>query len=264
MSTYRIVHFVPDPFSGLRLPVAAIVESSAGVEVVRSPRKWPLACLGSRRERALLQTILQKLHAPFSIDSLPETLGPSAVLDQKMTMPDYATEPSEWVLRHVLSQRQAKKTRPPSSEGRLLQGRAFLKRERVADLVQDKFQPATAWDGWLHRAEALPAVSLWVEGRSEALLLEPIILQRAKYLQETNTVAVNFGAYQQAIARVAKDNRQAKLIAYIVSDEEHQELFDAVKERLDPFADEVINTSKTDQRHELVNLIETIADRPAA
>lgn len=31
---YRLVHFVPDPFSGARIPVGALVKAASGTEVV--------------------------------------------------------------------------------------------------------------------------------------------------------------------------------------------------------------------------------------
>ena len=60
---YRLVHFVPDPFLGGRVPIAALLRTPDGVQVVRVPHLPGPHCLGGRARAATVQLVVEDLEA---------------------------------------------------------------------------------------------------------------------------------------------------------------------------------------------------------
>lgn len=103
MNAYRIVHFVPEPISGMRLPIGALVEEDSNLVFVKSPKSWHGSCFKDQASKQLLKVIVKKLQqASLNVDCLPESLGPCAILDQKMVVPPNIKNLQKWVREKVL------------------------------------------------------------------------------------------------------------------------------------------------------------------
>jgi len=97
-ATFRIVHFVPDPFLGGRVPIAAIVQSDGRLTVVRVPHLGP-ACLGRASAVAAVRLALDDLERLPSFEHLPSSMGPQVVLGEIREVPLHVDDPVGWVAR---------------------------------------------------------------------------------------------------------------------------------------------------------------------
>lgn len=85
-ASYRLVHFIPDPFTEGRVPIAALVEADGHVSVVKAP--MPCACsLGGRSGEALLTMGLQALDHAKRFVELPRSMGPHFTLGDPRDVP---------------------------------------------------------------------------------------------------------------------------------------------------------------------------------
>lgn len=97
---YRIVHFVPQPFLGGRIPVAALVRHDGFTRLVAADRQPDANSVGGVAQAATLRVLLRTLEGA-SFDDLPPTAGPHAVLDEPRGIPD-SVDPFTWVSSFVL------------------------------------------------------------------------------------------------------------------------------------------------------------------
>src|SRR5947208_1973368 len=75
---YRLVHFLPDPFSGAQVPIAALVGGEGGVVVTRADHLPGAACLGSPERQSALECVLESIIDARTLDGLPVGAGPQA------------------------------------------------------------------------------------------------------------------------------------------------------------------------------------------
>jgi hypothetical protein len=94
---YRMVLFVPDPFTEGRVPIAALVDDGQKVTVVQAPHRPCAECLGGVAADALVDIILSDLNGITTIDHLPESVGPQVMLSVVRKLPDGVKEPVAWV-----------------------------------------------------------------------------------------------------------------------------------------------------------------------
>ncbi|MGM0558145.1 MAG: hypothetical protein ACQEVA_17305 [Myxococcota bacterium] len=136
---FRMIHFVPEPFSGARIPIAALVEGDKGVEVAIASYVPSRACLGSRATETLLQGIVADLEAGgLEFGTLPVKFGPQVRLGEPKTLPTEDSDAVQWLRLHVLPRRsQAGSLRTNSgpeegsranSTGRIVSSLAIVKR----------------------------------------------------------------------------------------------------------------------------------------
>lgn len=98
-ATFRIVHFVPDPFLGGRVPIAALVQSDGRLTVVRVPHLPGPACLGRESAAAAMRLALEDLERLRSFEHLPASMGPQVVLGEVREVPLHVDDPVGWVAR---------------------------------------------------------------------------------------------------------------------------------------------------------------------
>lgn len=99
MNAYRIIHFVPEPICGMRLPIGALVKEDSEISFVRSNRSWHGNCFRDQESKRALKIILKKLEKMEieDMESLPQSLGPAAKLDQRMVLPPTIKNVKNWV-----------------------------------------------------------------------------------------------------------------------------------------------------------------------
>jgi hypothetical protein len=102
-STYRVVHFIPDPFSGARVPVGALVKrpGSVGIAVAKLSGD-PGELVGTAREAAIVDHVLSTLFTVQDLSALPPSAGPQAVLGPLLSIPASVPDPVRWVEDHIL------------------------------------------------------------------------------------------------------------------------------------------------------------------
>jgi len=255
---YRLVHFVPDPFSGARVPVAAVLQAHGRVSVHEIPHIPGPECLGGKERAAVVSLMLEGLGRMASFDQLPASLGPQATLDGAREVPA-GVDAQTWLERRLrLSSapvKQAAKThRPPN---RATFGYQFLSNWGVARWVRKTFKPGQDADGFLPGAAPIGSVSHYVKGRSEILLMEPLLPSRLKLEDDVHKVACLFGGYKAALtdAHVNK----AKLIAYILGGG-GPDAKRSIGLELKPYVHEVVDTNQDAARTHLLARIRDVGE----
>lgn len=261
--SYRIVQFVPDPFSGARTPVAALVTDGDALRVVRSPHLPGPECLGGARRAALVRLIVDALLESAVFDRLPASVGPQAVLDPVRNVPVAGLDAAErWVLEHALPhpEKVAKgETTGGRAPHRATLGKRFFETWRVAEYVRATFKPASDFDGRLARMSAYGEVSHWVEGPASVLLMEPIAPRRHQFADDLRDVARLFASYRFALHQEPPTADLARLVAYLLpggSDEQRADVAAGL-----PAAHEVVDTEDVSQRARFLEIIRDIGRR---
>lgn len=175
--TYRIVHFVPDPFSGARIPIAALVRLSEGrVAVARSA-----SLLGSHfpsmPTAGVIDLISATLSSATDIYTLPAASGPQAVLGPPAEVPETVADPVRWIENFVLPRGAVAKPRDKHTGIKIGDaGMRFFKQFSVGKFVRKQFHPTTVWPTLPSAAiRDLQTVTHWAGGDGAAIvLMEPI------------------------------------------------------------------------------------------
>jgi hypothetical protein len=253
---YNIVHFVPDPFAGARLPVAALVDTERGVAVVRNQSLPTVKCIGHQARKAL-QLVFDALDDIKERDSLPIEVGPQAILDAPRHLPTGITDPVAWLQKNVLSPRKElhRKTQ------RSTQGQQFFEQAGVGSYIRTKFQPSDIWDTPL----GLPPISLWAGSKNAGLLLlEPLVPKNGEVNGQVEAVGTRFSAYRFHLQRFDSYPKQmTELVAYLLpgpSNSDRDHAITALKQS----AHRVYDTALDNQREELVDKVRDIGERALA
>lgn len=224
MSRYKLIHFVPDPFSGGRVPVGALVEANDRVGVVLAGHLPGADCLGSYKSAALMRMLVRDLNRVDKFE-LPVCISPHAKLDAEHVIPDQIRDPFAWVQKHILPHK------PEQGEGQKLKlhdpiirratiGFQFFQNWKVHHHVRQTFKPGRDWNNWLKSGQdVLEPISHWVAGKEQILLMEPIIPEDAhhKFDDEIRKVAQRFLSYRGFFEKNQPEaNRQGQLVAYIL------------------------------------------------
>jgi hypothetical protein len=258
-ATYRLVHFVPDPFVESRVPIAALVTHNGSLSVVRAKSVPSARCLGGNRQAAVVQMMLEDLSHAGAGARLPSTLGPQAVLGDERAVPPAVADPLQWVARLVqhTSDDDPKDTayRGPH---RATQGYRFFQTYGVSQFVRKSFDAALHANGHLARAKRFGNVSHYVEGSSDLLLMEPIVTTRDNLETELSDVATLFGAYRSVIQQQQNAPKKPQLVAYVLDGGSAEARMHAMMELRD-HADRVVDTANEPARAALIGQIKSIA-----
>lgn len=199
IARYRVVHFVPDPFTGARIPLAAIVAGSGGVSLASAGRVPGAVCLDRPATHAAMQMVLESLSAVESLDVLPVAIGPHAVLDVERQIPGDVADPVGWVVENVLPRvTEDHAARDTRSHHRHTQGYRFFETWKVASYVQRHFHPDQVWaDAHSATSRVLSSVSHWVGAPTVGLLLmEPIVPTRTGLRRDLTEIHQRFASYR--------------------------------------------------------------------
>jgi hypothetical protein len=246
---YKFVYFSPDPFIGSKVPVAALLRTSEGVQAVPA-NTLNAACIGGSDVEFLVRAALRNLERATNLDQLPLSLGPHFTLASDVrTIPSKVGEPGAW-LASVLAPPPA--SRPKRGPRVASEGRELFQRWGVSSYVSDHFRPRGNVLSMF--AERLEPITHYVFGR-ELLLLEPIPVTASK--DKIIKISTRFGAYRQALEKQPPD-LPWRLISYVLPPKDSKRVCDGLEARV-AFADAVLNTSDPEQRHALVQEIQTAA-----
>lgn len=199
---YRLVHFLPDPFSGARVPVAALIGTEQGAVAVARASCLPGAgFLGSGRTEAAIEYILESLTEARTLDALPMAVGPQATLGPVTDVPAGVADPAEWLRQHILPRARASEVlveRRVQGHPRRTKGFLFFKRWGVDPLVHKLFRPQQELGKLISKPDpGLEVVSHWTGSpRSKLLLMEPIMPAREQHLNDVREVFGRFAGYR--------------------------------------------------------------------
>lgn len=99
---FRMIQFVPDPFSGARIPIGALVETDRGLEIATASELPSRDCLGGRATETLVQGIVEALKtSELDFDELPPKIGPQVRLGEPQILPVAGKYALEWLTVHV-------------------------------------------------------------------------------------------------------------------------------------------------------------------
>jgi len=248
---FRFVHFVPDPFSGGRVPLAALVERDGSVAVVPAMSVPGPACLGGDARAEVAQLLLEDLCDATSFSELPDDMGPHAILGDAHAVPVGVDDPLAWVRALFTPQQIAKHTSRRPTHRRSTYGYAFFRSQNVDRFVQHRYQPGRIRDGLLPHAKQFGSVSHYVVGESELLLMEPVLPTHNSFSKDLSDIAKLFAAYGSA--RDPQADQGPRLIAYVLDHGSR-----ARRHELAPVVDQVVDTSDENARRFFIDKIRDV------
>lgn len=217
-ATYRLVHLSPDPFSGTRLVLGAVVSAEGEVRIAKVKHPLGAESLGRADLAVLARMLSQRLDEIVQPDALPPVFGPLAMLGESRPLPATVMDPVAWLEEQVLNLRRAGESplRPSHAPHRAKVGLRFFETARVERFVRRNFAPATHGRGWLATdAAGMEPITHWVGGREETLLMEPIVPARSQCDADLREVSTRFVAYRYAIEKAERQDG-GQLIAYVL------------------------------------------------
>jgi hypothetical protein len=249
-ATYRLIHLTPDPFTGSRVALGAVVVDERGAVRVARVGHLPGACLGDRSVQVLAARIHARLDTIGQADRLPMAFGPYVSLASRAAVPAGVADPVAWVTELLNPALHAGGRAAKSNRATL--GYQVFVAGGVARWVRKTFSPLVDGPAWLAPyAQGLDTVSHWVEGPTELLLMEPLVPDRRSFEHDLHKVALRFGGYQHAIR---ENPRGAELVAYLTAGG-GPAARQRAEEVLGKFAHRVVDTDVAAQRARLLDRI---------
>jgi hypothetical protein len=255
-SRYRLIHFVPDHFSGERIPIGAVVSENGAVRVAIADRTPGAECLGSDARYMLLRDTLDELRQLHTFERLPMAVGPHFEMSAAKELPQIDTDPIVWLQQTILPRSRhkpskAKKYGPTRSKI----GLNYLQQFDVAKYVK-QFRPTRDLHELNGASEMLPTISQGVRGASDLLLMEPVVPTRHQLDNDLKTIGTNFFAYRGALQKHQLDTNLS-LVAYVIPGGGAAIRTDII-ERLSASADSVYDTTEMCERQELVHRVSDV------
>lgn len=255
---FRIIHYVPDPFSGARVPIAALVEDKEKrVRVERSPFLPGPHCVGGRAASSIITMTLDDLRWATSFDVLPPTLGPDIHLDRARPIPESVDDPAQWVVDHVLPKRpvlaEDQPERAPAAQRRQSKGMRFFETWKVATYVETDYSGVELGIP----ADVAHRISHYVKGKERLLLMEPVIGAREDFSDELRHVSNAFLAWRKLLENHGA-RREPQFIAYVLEGRYGESAH--AREKLVEAGAEVIDVDIPSERSRFLETIKRVAD----
>jgi hypothetical protein len=256
---FRVVHFVPDPILGARVPIGAFVRDGGAVFVARARFVPDALCVGGSASAAVLRELLRDLERLAAAPSPTDAFGPHVFVDAERPMPDGVREPVRWLEAYLLPSagtiEPTRRTPPRASAGM-----NFFQVHHAARYVGVHFEPRRNAKGWIvGETEGLQTITHWVAGFDSALLLEPLVLGRTTIDKDIREIASRFIGYRWARER-KRIVRETRLVAYVVGGAVGAARQEAI-ERLRDTADDVVDTSEPAARTSFLSDIAAVSQR---
>jgi hypothetical protein len=255
---FRLIDFLADPFTGARFPIAALVQVGREVSVARAPQAIELGLGYSTGAYTTARFIVDSLEASAtSIDALPVSVGPHAVLGEERLVPEGVTAPVSWIEDTLLRPSTPSILRAAAKERvRERTGFRFLQQWNVAQFVGHPYRARSHFPknkfGLI-----LQDVSQFVRGPSHLLLMEPLVIDAGSYKRSLKHVGTVFAAWQHAFDST-RDPQRAELVAYVLSGDRPDAVAHA-KEALRGSADRVVDVNASTERAAFFDSIRSTA-----
>lgn len=245
---FRIVQYVPDPFSGTRFTIGALVQSGGRVELARAPWLPGPGCIGGRKAWATMQLILDTLSTPGRFDIASGELSALAQFSEEIAIPAGVTDARAWLEARLLPQKPGReqdlKETAPHRPRRETTGYRFFEQWSVAGFVKRKyapsFLPAT-------HPKAAASVSHFVSGRDQLLLMEPVVGTRAALEDDLQAISQEFLAFRELFRQSRPPRQEPVFIAYVLTGG-HTAAVGEAHRVLSRAADVVVNVDDPAQR----------------
>ncbi len=252
---YKLVHFAPDPLSGWRVPIGALVSETDKVRFVEGEWTPGPACIGGVATSAVLRMIVAAIAKSPDYQRLPVQVGPQAALSAPIEIPSSVEDPIGWVKGHVLPGRPAANL-PEREYGprRDVVGRRFFEQYRVDRWLKRRFNPESLATGMSPLSAS--EITHYVTGSDEILLMEPLVGSRANFEKEISEVSQLFLAWRQLFEEVAQ-NREPRFIAYAFPYGRNERV-DQVRDVLEAHRFEVVNVDTPSERTGLLDSVNRI------
>ncbi|MCP3100301.1 hypothetical protein LZ198_15630 [Myxococcus sp. K15C18031901] len=253
---YRLVQFLPDPFSGARVPIAALVrDADRRVQVARAPHVPGPHCVGGKALWVAMQMAIEELDRATRFDMLPPTVGPHVRLDHEVRIPESISNPAHWVQSTVLPQRppnaEDQLERAPRTRSRDKQGDGFFRNFRVQEYVRKGFDGSELGLNPL----STPQITHWVPGDRDLLLMEPVVF-RENLHAELREISTTFLAWQSLFAERIHA-RVPHLIAYVLPSA-HADVTARTRAILEASRAEVVDVSVPVERMRFIDTIRQV------
>jgi hypothetical protein len=217
---YRLVHFAPDPFSGWRVPIGALVGHADDRPMFVQANWVPgPGCLGAGGEAtaAVLRMIVAAIARAPNLQRLPVEAGPHAVLSEALPIPTSVADPALWLAHHVLPGRVEGRAKLPEREfaiRREVVGRRFFEQHKVDRWVKRKLNPRFL--GQTISRLSASEITHYVAGTDQLLLLEPVVATRQDFDKNVAKVNQLFLAWRQLFGEAPKSQtpQTPRFIAY--------------------------------------------------
>ena len=248
---FRVIHFVPDPFSGGRVPIAALVDLGGRVQVAFAESKWErLLPAGARLVARLIR---ESLESRASFDDLPASSGPHAVLGEVRPVPTDVEEPVRWVRVAIFGLGEVAEAAPKATERRQQAGFRLLTSWKVAQWVKRRYRPAEDSNRY---AKVLPEISQYVVSKAGLLLMEPILVSQPHFTNQLQHVGTSFMAWHHSLEKARRDSPRPTFYAYVLSNGDR----DRVAEAHDALGDlaTVVDVAAPKEREGFVSTIRKV------
>jgi hypothetical protein len=252
---FRVIHFVPDPFSGGRVPIAALVDVGGRVEVAFAESKWEKLLPASARLVARL--IRESLGTRASFDDLPPSSGPHALLGEVRSVPRDVSEPVRWVRGAIFGLGEVVSPEAKPAERRQQVGLKLLSSWNVDRWVKRRYRPSEDSNPF---AKVLPEISQYVSSRAGLLLMEPVLVSQAHFTNQLQHIGTSFMAWHHSLERSPR-NARPKFYAYVISDGDRDRVAEA-HDALDKLAT-VVDVAAAKERDGFVTTIKKVGQAPA-
>lgn len=270
-ASFRLVHFCPDPFSGARFPIGAVIEGQQ-VHIARSLHVPDAHCVGGSQKAALARMIHTRLGvmALKHSNELPDILGPFVSLGEPREVPIRLEEPIEiqrWIIEVFLGGTNAEKdsikhsgVRAPSPRA---YGKQFFAAYGVEKFVRSNYRPDSHLPDEFRPVGPLHSITHWVGDEHELMLMEPLVPEREHFRGDVEHINTRFSSYRFILSKVPPSRLQASLCAFLLRGGSRNERTYA-RDCLSGSAHCVVDLESDKERREFVERVKTIGLRAEA
>lgn len=263
--SFRLVHFCPDPFSGARFPLGAVIEGER-VHIARAPQVPDAHCVGGAQKAALARMIHARLGGLSLRHSseLPDVLGPYVSLSEPSEVPARLEDPAEiqsWIMRVFFSADEAEQAdeehptvRAPSPRA---YGKRFFTTHGVARFVRSNYRPESQLPARFRPSGPLHPITHWVGDEREVMLMEPVVPEREKFESDIERINTKFASYRFLLADVPASDLQANLCAFILRGGSRRER-DYARRSLGDSAHYIVDIESDRERREFVERVKSL------
>ena len=205
---YRVVHFAPDPLSGWRVPIGALLSHADRPVFVQANWLPGPSCLGGEATSAVMRMIVAAIARAPNLQRLPVEAGPHAALSDVVPVPASVSDPARWLAEHILPGRaQAKLPERDYAARRDVVGRRFFEQYKVDKWLKRKLSPSDL--GKTVPRLSASEITHYVWGKDALLLLEPMVATRSTFEKDLAEVSQLFLAWRQLLSAPAGQHSDA-------------------------------------------------------